>query len=83
MSLYKAAAMDSHKLLHMTGQIVVVQLSPCPLSSRRLAPLSEEGTRFFSGNCLIYVLLLAEPLQNNALNAIALWGYGVQFPSVP
>lgn len=33
-------------------------------------------------NCLIYVVLLGEPLQNNVLNAITLQGHGVQFPSV-
>lgn len=47
LSLYKAAAIVSHKLLDVTGHNVAVQLSPCPLSSR-LAPLSEESTRFSS-----------------------------------
>lgn len=70
--LYKAAATVSHKVLHVTGHIAAVQLSPYPLSSRRLAPLSEESTR----NCLIYVVLVAEPLQNNVLSAITLWGHG-------
>lgn len=72
LSLYKAAAIGSHELLDMTGHRVGVQLSPCPPSSRRLAPLSEESTRFSSGNCLIYVVLLPKPLQNNVLNAISL-----------
>lgn len=70
--LYKAAAIGSHKLLDVTGHRVGVQLSPCPPSSRRLAPLSEESTRFSSRNCLIYVILLPKPLQNNVLNAISL-----------
>ena len=67
----------------MTGHNVAFQLSPCPLSSSRLAPLSEESTRFSSGLCLIYVVLLVKPLQNNVLNAITLLGRGAQFPSVP
>lgn len=65
----------------MTGHNIALQLSPCPLSSSSLAPLSEESTRFSSGVSLIYVVLLVKPLQNNVLNAFL--GHGAQFPSVP
>lgn len=82
MSLYKAAAIVSHKLPDMTGHNVTIQLSPYILSSTRLPPISEESTRFSSEDCLIYVVLLAEPLQNNVLNAITLWDRGAQFSSV-
>lgn len=67
----------------MTGHNIALQLSPCPLSSNRLVPFSEESTRFYSGLCLIYVVLLVKLLQNNVLNAISFLGHGTQFPSVP
>lgn len=60
----------------MTGHKVALQLSPCPLSCSKLASLPEEGTRFSSGLCLVYVVQLVKPAHSNVLSAIILLGHG-------
>lgn len=83
LSLYKAAAIVSHKLLDVTGLMLLSSLVLALCLPGGLPHFQRKAQGFPLGNCLIYVVLLAEPLQNNVLNAITLWGHGVQFPSVP